>query len=401
MLSDALYEAARPIWEAQLAHSFVRGIGDGTLDEERFKRWLRQDYRYLEEFSRVFAWAAAKADRLESMGWYARALDSTLNTEMHLHRRYAERFGISREELEREPMSPTTRAYTDFLLRTAADGDLIELLAALLPCAWGYSYIGRHLAAGERPADERYAEWIEQYASAEFAEAAAWLRRELDRLGDLLAPTRLARLTELFVLSSRYEWQFWEMCWQGEEWTPQVNLTEDHESRRVSQGLVNAVRPLAAAVIRNGDRLLVWEDHNPETGEVVCVPLAGGIEFGESGAAAIARELDEEIGATAARIDYLGTIEDIYDWNGRKRHELYLVYDVDVAERGIYAAAEVPVVEPDGTKYIARWRALDDLTGQARLVPDGLLELIAARESALMSRDANPALPNAEEHLDS
>ena len=203
MLSDALYEAARPIWVAQLAHPFLRGIGDGTLDEERFKRWVRQDYRYLEQFARVFAWAAAKADRLESMSWYARVLDLTLNSEMELHRLYASRFRISRDELEREPMWPTTRAYTDFLVRTAAEGELSELLAALLPCAWGYAYIGQNLAAGARPKDARYAEWIEQYASEEFAETAAWLRGELDRVGNGLAPTSQARLAELFLLSSR------------------------------------------------------------------------------------------------------------------------------------------------------------------------------------------------------
>jgi thiaminase (transcriptional activator TenA) len=379
MVSDALYEAARPLWEAQLAHPFVRGIADGTLEEERFKRWVRQDYQYLQEFARVFAWAAAKADRLESMSWYARVLDLTLNTEMELHRRYAEHFGVSREELEREPMWPTTRAYTDFLVRTAADGDMLELLSALLPCAWGYVYIGRQLSTGARPADERYAEWVDQYASPEFAQAAHWLRGELDRLGDGLAPTSQARMTELFVLSSRYEWQFWEMCWHGEEWTPTIEIGAV-AGGRVSRGFAAAVRPLVAAVIRDDDRLLVWEDNNPATGEVVCVPLAGGIEFGESGQAAIARELNEEIGATATRIDYLGTIEDIYDWDGQTRHELYLLYDVELADRRVYEAADVPVVEPDGTNYVARWRSLDEFKGQARLVPDGLLKLIDSRQ---------------------
>jgi thiaminase/transcriptional activator TenA len=115
-------------------------------------------------------------------------------------------------------MWPTTRAYTDFLVRTAADGDMAELLAALLPCAWGYVYIARHLAEAGVPPDQRYADWIEQYASEEFADAAEWLRNELDRLVGAPGAERRERLTELFVVSSRYEGRFWEMCWSGETW---------------------------------------------------------------------------------------------------------------------------------------------------------------------------------------
>ena len=218
--TDELYEAARDLWDAQAAHPFVRGIADGTLDPAVFERWVRQDYLYLAEFSRVFAWAAARADRLESMGWYAAALHLTLNTEMGLHREYAARFGISVSDLERETMWPTTRAYTDFLVRTAADGDLSDLVAVLLPCAWGYVHIAHNMAAGERPADQRYADWVEQYSSDEFRLAAEWLRSEMDRLAEGALAGKRDRLRHLFVLSSRYEWQFWEMCWNGEAWLP-------------------------------------------------------------------------------------------------------------------------------------------------------------------------------------
>jgi thiaminase (transcriptional activator TenA) len=217
-ITDGLYRAAQPLWDAQLEHPFVMGIGDGTLEEGRFRRWVLQDYGYLKEFARIFAWAVAKADRLESMGWYAKVLDLTLNGEMELHRAYAARFGISPAELESEPMWPTTRAYTDFLVRTAADGDMADLLAALLPCAWGYVVIGRALAAGSPPDDQRYADWIAQYASEEFAEAAEWLRAELDRVAEGVGDAKRRRLEEIFVLSSRYELRFWDMCWDGEDW---------------------------------------------------------------------------------------------------------------------------------------------------------------------------------------
>jgi len=44
--------AARPIWDDQLQHPFVRGIADGSLPPKRFERWVRQDYLYLKEFAR-------------------------------------------------------------------------------------------------------------------------------------------------------------------------------------------------------------------------------------------------------------------------------------------------------------------------------------------------------------
>jgi thiaminase/transcriptional activator TenA len=96
---------------------------------------------------------------------------------------------------------------------------MAELVAALLPCAWGYAYIGERLARAAPPADQRYADWIIQYASEEFQEASRWLQAEMDRLSMGATSEKRARLEELFVLSSRYEWQFWEMCWHGEEWS--------------------------------------------------------------------------------------------------------------------------------------------------------------------------------------
>ena len=228
--ADELFLHVRHIWDAQLAHPFVRGLGDCSLPTERFARWVRQDYLYLKEYARLFAWAVAKADRLESMGWYAGVLHLTLNTEMGLHREYAQRFGIATAELEAERMWPTTRAYTDFLIRTAADGEMAELVAALLPCAWGYVYIAQELAKGKPPADQRYVDWIAQYVSADFVQAAEWLKAEMNRLAEGATPSKRRRLMEIFEISSQYEWLFWEMCWQGEGWP--IERTEKPQGGR-------------------------------------------------------------------------------------------------------------------------------------------------------------------------
>lgn len=209
--SQELRAAADPIWQAQHDHAFVRGIGEGTVDLERFKRWVRQDYLFLVEYCRLFGLAAARAPDLPTLVGFADLLRSTAVTEMDLHRSYAAQFGMDAGELEAEEMAPTTRAYTDFLLRTASTGDFSELAAALLPCMWGFSEIGRRLAERGRPQDPRWAAWIDAYAAPEFAAQAGWCRQLVDRLAEDAGPGQRQRMKEAFMVSSRYELAFWDL----------------------------------------------------------------------------------------------------------------------------------------------------------------------------------------------
>jgi len=218
--SERLYRLAQPIWEAQHSHPFVRGIGDGTLEVEKLKFWVRQDYLFLIDYARLLALAVARAPDLPVMRRFADLVHATLNVEMDLHRSYAAEFGISTAELEAEEKAPTTRGYTDFLLRVASLDEFSELIAALLPCMWGFSDIGQRLAQGPGPTDERYVKWIEMYSSAEFAELAAWCRALVDRVAAGLPEDRLRRMEDAFLTSSRYEHMFWEMAWRQERWPP-------------------------------------------------------------------------------------------------------------------------------------------------------------------------------------
>ena len=220
--SADLRAAAGEIWDAQHRHPFVRGIGDGTLDLERFRFWIRQDYLFLIEYSRVLALAAARAPDVDTMRRFAHLVHETLHAEMDLHRAYSADLGIPAADLEREKMAPTTRGYTDFLLRTATVGDFVELIAALLPCMWGFNEIGHRLAEPGLPPTERYAQWIQMYASEDFTSLVDWLRELTDRISTTLPDASWDRMRDVFLTSSRYELSFWEMAWTLETW-PQLS----------------------------------------------------------------------------------------------------------------------------------------------------------------------------------
>jgi len=216
--SHRLHRLAEPIWEAQHNHPFVRGIGEGTLEIEKFKFWVRQDYLFLIDYARLLALAVARAPDLPIMSRFADLVQATLKVEMDLHRSYAAEFGISLQELEAGEKAPATRGYTDYLLRVAAMGDFSELVAALLPCMWGFCDIGQRLARGPRPGDERYGKWIDMYSSLDFAQLADWCRDLVDRIAEGLPQAALRRMEEAFLTSSRYEHLFWEMAWRQERW---------------------------------------------------------------------------------------------------------------------------------------------------------------------------------------
>lgn len=217
--SEQLREKCLPIWRQNHQHPFVTGMGNGTLQADKFRFYMVQDYLYLIQYAKVFALGAVKADDLATMGKFASLLDGTLNEEMALHRQYAARFGITEEELEAAQPSPVTLAYTHYMLHAAQNGTLADVVAAVLPCAWSYWEIGKELNQIPGAAEnELYGEWIKMYSSEEFGQLAQWCIDLMDEQAEGKSEKERARLEEIFLNTTRFEYLFWDMAYNGEMW---------------------------------------------------------------------------------------------------------------------------------------------------------------------------------------
>lgn len=141
------------------------------------------------------------------------------------------------------------------------------------------------------------------------------------------------------------------------------------------------IRPLALGIFRRADTLLVFEGYDPVKGQVFYRPLGGGIEFGERGAEALAREMREEIGAEVANLRYLGLCENIFTNAGEIGHELVLLYAGELVDRTLYERDVIEVVEPDGVTFKAMWKPLSEFAdGRIPLYPNGLLDLLVEHD---------------------
>ena len=213
-VSTRLHDAAAPVWEACLRHPFVTGIGDGTLDMEKFRYLMLQDYLYLFEYARVFALGVVKARDPELMRVFAANVDAILGGEMKIHRAYMKRLDITEEQVFAVKPALANLSYTNYMLSVAQTGGPMEIVASILACSWSYAEIGQTLAAIPGAAEHLfYGEWIRGYASEEYAATNQTLIELMDSLAADAGEEQLAYLTDVFVNCSRYELGFWDMAW--------------------------------------------------------------------------------------------------------------------------------------------------------------------------------------------
>ncbi|WP_433202710.1 NUDIX hydrolase [Dactylosporangium sp. CS-047395] len=137
-----------------------------------------------------------------------------------------------------------------------------------------------------------------------------------------------------------------------------------------------AIRPIALAVVRRGDAILVFEGWDETKQQTFYRPLGGGIEFGEPAADAVRRELREELGVELYNVELLGVLENIFTAFGRPGHEIVFVFTADVVDAAIYTAEDLGVVLDEGTPVV--WQPLTRFDGEAILYPTGLLDLLRA-----------------------
>lgn len=214
--SKKLLEKTKEIWEEYYTHPFTMGIADETLDIEKFKFYMIQDYLYLIDYAKVFALGVAKSDDMQAAKRFAKALDLIYNGEMDIHRGYMKRLGISLEEAENTPVAIDNASYTSYMLKVAYEQGIAEIAVAILSCAVSYEYIARNIVKNNPDSvnNEFYGEWIRGYANDEYAAENRELEELVDKIAADYTEEQTENLIDIFVKCSRYEKMFWDMSWE-------------------------------------------------------------------------------------------------------------------------------------------------------------------------------------------
>ena len=120
--SAELWSGIEQIYQAILAHPFLTGLVDGSLERESFQFYVIQDAHYLREYARALSVAAARAPTGRDIAMLARYAEGAVAIERSLHESFFCDFALSGEDIAPAPLAPTNVAYTSHLLATAHGG---------------------------------------------------------------------------------------------------------------------------------------------------------------------------------------------------------------------------------------------------------------------------------------
>lgn len=215
--TDEIWQTILPVHHRILEHPFLTGMTDGTLPEEAFRRYVVQDALFLVDYARALALCAARAPEAETLRMFCSHATEAIDVERDLHDRLMRDLGIGAPEIQTAMLTPTTLAYTSFLLSACAVRDRHDALAAILPCYWIYHEVGAHLAESGSP-DPRYQQWIQTYAGEEFADAVEGARDACNRACGHLTGEQRSSARAHALTAARYEWMFWDSALSFEAW---------------------------------------------------------------------------------------------------------------------------------------------------------------------------------------
>ena len=97
--SERLLNASKTIWDAYNEHPFVLGIQNGTLERDKFRYYIMQDFLYLKDYAKTYAVGVAKAKSVETANLFAKYIN-VMNGELDVHKGYMGKFAVTQEEID-------------------------------------------------------------------------------------------------------------------------------------------------------------------------------------------------------------------------------------------------------------------------------------------------------------
>jgi len=196
-------------WLEYTNHKFLSDLVSNKLPNKNFKKYLIQDYIFLQQFLKILSLTVYKSHSLEEISRSINFIKG-IDHEIKLHVSYCKKWKISLKSLSKIKVEKANSAYTDYVLSVGKNGNNLDIFSCLSPCIIGYGEIGFNLSKIKGWEKSKYSSWIKMYSSKEYQQVAS---ENIDYLDILLKRNKNINKNKLiknFKKSTILERNFWQ-----------------------------------------------------------------------------------------------------------------------------------------------------------------------------------------------
>ncbi len=211
---NLLVESNQDLWDEMVEHPFLNEMRSECLKDERFQKWLRQDYEFVKAALPFVSAIKPKAPE-KHLRPLAEA-EVALHDELDLFEERARALGVSVESV---PRNLVTHSYIQHLMATAYRTDYPVALTVYWTAEKAYHESWKTVLPSI-DGDHKWYPFVENWAGEEFAEFVGFLGESVEEVAEEASDEQLRKMREQFRWTVRYEIAFWDMAFgrSGEEW---------------------------------------------------------------------------------------------------------------------------------------------------------------------------------------
>ena len=197
-------------WSSYTDHKFLDDLVCDKLPINKFKKYLIQDYIFLQNFLKILSLSSYKSRDFIEMNRSINFIIS-IKQELKLHINFCKKWNLSINKLNKTKALKNNLAYTNYVLKKGLKGDNLDLFTCLAPCIIGYGEIGLKLSKVNNWKKSKFKEWIQTYSSKEYQHVARSNINYLDELKNKHKKFNYKKLLICFKKSTVIEKKFWDM----------------------------------------------------------------------------------------------------------------------------------------------------------------------------------------------
>ena len=204
-----LKDSCNKEWLEYTNHKFLSDLVSNKLPNKNFKKYLIQDYIFLQQFLKILSLTVYKSRTFEEISRSINFIKG-IDHEIKLHVDYCKKWKIPLKSLSKIKVENANSAYTDYVLSVGKNGNNLDIFSCLSPCIIGYGEIGFNLSKVKGWERSKYSSWIKMYSSKEYQKVAKENINYLDVLFKKNKDVNKIKLIKNFKKSTILERNFWQ-----------------------------------------------------------------------------------------------------------------------------------------------------------------------------------------------